>query len=136
MAIQLENKTWMCFPMIVSQLMTQPVMKIDEDATIQEVVEVMDRARIGSLLVTRTGKDVGIVTERDIISKVILRKGILEKVKVKDIMSTPLVTIDTNTAGEDALRIMVKHGVRRLPITDRGEIVGIFTTSNVTKLVP
>ena len=51
-------------------------------------------------------------------------------------MSSPLVTVDEKTTGEDALRIMVKNDVRRLLITDNGEIVGIFTTSDITKLVP
>ena len=116
--------------------MTQPVIRIDENSTIQEAIEKMGRARVGSLLVTRTGKDIGIVTERDIISKIMIRKSALDETIVKGIMSTPLVTTDRNTAGEDALRIMVKHKVRRLPITDKGEIVGIFTTSDMTKLVP
>jgi CBS domain-containing protein len=115
--------------------MTQPVLKIDENATIREAVALMDRTRVGSLLVTRMGRDVGIVTERDIISKVILHNETSDTVTMKEILSLPLVTADANTAGEDALRIMVKHSVRRLPITDRGKIVGIFTTSDVTKLV-
>jgi CBS domain-containing protein len=94
----------------------------------------MGKERVGSLLVTRRGEDVGIITERDIISKVLAQKRPLQTVHVKEIMSTPLVTADVNTTGEDALRIMVTKGVRRLPITDHEKIVGIFTTSDVTKL--
>ena len=122
--------------MMISKLMTQPVIRIDEDSTIQEAVEIMGKENFGTLLVTRHGKDVGIITAGDIISKVIAKKEDLETIKVKEIMSSPLVTVDKKTTGEDALRTMVKNDVRRLLITDNEKIVGIFTTSDVTKLVP
>ena len=122
--------------MMISKLMTKPVVRIDEDSTIQEAVEIMGKENFGTLLVTRHGKDVGIITAGDIISKVIAKKDDLETIKVKEIMATPLVTVDKKMTGEDALRTMVKNDVRRLLITDNEEIVGIFTTSDVTKLVP
>jgi len=121
--------------MKISTLMTQPVLRIKEDSTAQKAVEVMGREHVGTLLVTSKGEDAGIVTERDIISKIIARKGDLEETRVKDIMSKPLVTVDKDITGEDAIRTMVENDVRRLPVTDKGRIVGIFTTSDVTKLV-
>ncbi len=122
--------------MSISKLMTQPVMRIDECSTIQEAVEIMGKENFGTLLVTRDEKDVGIITSGDIISDVVAKKEDLEAIKVKDIMSSPLVTVDKKMTGEDALRKMVEYDVRRLLITDNGEIVGIFTTSDITKLVP
>ena len=122
--------------MSMSKMMTQPVTRIDEDSTIQEAVETMGKEHFGTLLVTRHGKDVGILTAGDIISKVIAKKDDSETIKVKEIMSTPLVKADKKITGEDALRMMVKKDVRRLLITDNEEIVGIFTTSDITKLVP
>ncbi len=122
--------------MSISELMTHPVMRIDEDSTIQEAVEIMGKESFGTLLVTREGKDVGIITAGDIISKIVAKKKEVETIKVKDIMSSPLVTIDKKKTGEDALRAMVNNDVRRLLITDNEEIVGIFTTSDITKLVP
>jgi len=121
--------------MNISTLMTYPVLRIDKDSTAQEAAEVMGREHVGSLLVRRRGEDIGIITERDIISKIISRRGDLEETKVKDIMSKPLVTVDRDTTGEDAIRTMVENDVRRLPVTDKGRIIGIFTTSDVTKLV-
>jgi predicted transcriptional regulator len=122
--------------MSISELMTHPVMRIDEDSTIQEAVEIMGKESFGTLLVTREGKDVGIITAGDIISKIVAKKKEVETIKVKEIMSSPLVTIDKKMTGEDALRTMVNNDVRRLLITDNEEIVGIFTTSDITKLVP
>ena len=122
--------------MSISKLMTRPVMRIDEDSTIQEAVEIMGKENFGTLLVTKHGKDVGVLTAGDIISKVIAKKDDLETIKVKGIMSFPLVTVDKKMSGENALKTMVKNNVRRLLITDNEEIVGIFTTSDITKLVP
>lgn len=122
--------------MSISALMTHPVTRIDEDATIQEAVEIMGKESFGTLLVTREGKDVGIITAGDIISKIVAKKKEVETIKVKEIMSSPLVTLDKKMTGEDALRTMVNNDVRRLLITDNEEIVGIFTTSDITKLVP
>ena len=115
--------------------MTQPVMRIDEGSTIQEAVEIMGEESFGALLVTRGKKDVGMITAGDILSKVIAKKKDLETMNVKEIMSSPIVTVDKKTSGEDTLRTMVKNDVRRLLITDNDEIIGIFTTSDVTKLV-
>ena len=120
--------------MKVSTLMTQPVLEIDENLSAQESAEMMGKAHVGALLVKRNDENIGIVTERDIMSKIIAIRGDLEKTKAKEIMSTPIITIDKDIDAEDALRTMVKTKVRRLLITDKGKIVGIFTTSDVTKL--
>ena len=114
--------------------MTQPVLEIDENLTAQESAEMMGKAHVGALLVKRKNENIGIVTERDIMSKIIAIRGDLEKTKAKEIMSTPIITIDKDIDAEDALRTMVKTKVRRLLITDKGKIVGIFTTSDVIKL--
>ena len=120
--------------MMISKLMTQPVIRIDEDSTIQEAVEIMGKENFGTLLVTRHGKDAGIITAGDIISQVVAKKDDLNTIKVKVLMSTPLVTVDKKITIEDAIRTMVTNDVRRLLITDNEEIIGIFTTSDVTKL--
>jgi predicted transcriptional regulator len=94
----------------------------------------MGKAHVGSLLVTRKEENVGIITERDILSRIIAVKGDLERIKVKDVMSMPLVTVDKDMDAEDAIRKMNRNKVRRLFITDKGKIVGVFTTSDITKL--
>ncbi|MCJ7631529.1 CBS domain-containing protein [Candidatus Bathyarchaeota archaeon] len=119
--------------MKIAKLMTQPVQKIDENSTIQEAVERMSRERVGSLIVTN-GNDIGIITEKDILSQVLARHSNLTKIKVKDVMSSPLITVEKDIEGEDALRTMAEHGIRRLPITENGRIIGIFSTADVTKL--
>lgn len=120
--------------MRISTLMEKTVLRIDEDSTVQRAAEIMGNERIGSLLVTRGKEDVGIITERDIMSKVIAKKRDLEEVKVKDVMSKPLISVDTNTDGEEVIKLMAEKGVRRVLVMDEDEIVGVFSTSDVTKL--
>ena len=108
--------------MSISKLMSQPVTRIKEGSTIQEAVEI-------------NGQDIGIITAGDIISKVVAEKKNLESINVKEIMASPIVVADKRITGEEALRTMVKYDVRRLLITNNEEIVGIFTTSDITKLV-
>ena len=60
--------------MMISKLMTHPVIRLDEESTIQEAVEIMGKKNFGTLLVTRHGKNVGILTAGDIISKVVAKK--------------------------------------------------------------
>jgi CBS domain-containing protein len=115
--------------------MTKPVLRIDEDSTAQQAAEVMGRKHVGALLVTKREDVVGIITERDILSKIIATQDSLEETGVKEVMSKSLVTVDRDATGEDAIRAMVENDVRRLPVTENDRIIGIFTTSDVTKLV-
>lgn len=115
--------------------MTHPVLRIEKDSTAQEAAEVMHKKRVGSLLVGQRENEVGIITVRDIMSKIVSQRNDLEEIKVRDIMSKPLITADSKISGQDALRKMVENDVRRLPVTEEGKIIGIFTPSDITKLV-
>jgi len=114
--------------------MEKTILRIDEDSTVQSAAEMMGNKRVGSLLVTRKKEDVGIITERDIMSKVIAKKFDLDEVKVKVVMSKPLIAVDKDTDGEEVIKLMAEKGVRRVLVMDEDEIVGIFSTSDVTKL--
>jgi CBS domain-containing protein len=120
--------------MKVSTLMEKPVISIEESALVQTAAETMGKKRIGSLIVTKGQAIVGIITERDIMSKVIAEKRDLENVKVKEVMSTPIVTVSKDMEGETVLKIMAEKGVRKVLVTEKTDIVGIFSTSDITKL--
>ena len=120
--------------MKISILMEKPVLTIDKDSTVQTAAEMMGKNRVGSLLITKGKENTGIITERDIMSKVIAEKRDLKDVKVKEIMSKPLVTVDKDAEGEEVIKLMAEKRVRRVLVTDEGTIVGIFSTSDITKL--
>ena len=75
-----------------------------------------------------------LITERDVMTKVIAEKRNLEVVDVKEVMTMPLVTVDKDTDGEDVIKLMAEKGVRKVLVTNKEEIIGIFSTSDVTKL--
>ena len=120
--------------MRVYTLMEKPVLKIDEDAPVQQAAEIMGKKRVGSLLVTRRNENIGVITERDIMSKLIAEKYSLDAVAVKDVMSRPLITVDKDTDGETVIKLMDEKRVRRVFVTDNDDIIGIFSTSDITKL--
>ena len=120
--------------MKIYTLMKKPVLKIDEDASVQQAAEIMGKQRIGSLLVTRRNENIGVITERDIMSKVIAEKYNLDAFTVKDVMSQPLITVDKDTEGETVIKLMDEKRVRRVFITDNNKIIGIFSTSDITTL--
>jgi len=114
-------------------VMTKNVLTVDEESSVEEACKVMGEKRVGSLIVTKEGKPVGIFTERDLLSKIILKDVDLKKAKVKDYMSKPLVTVKPETSLREAARIMAQLRVRRLPVlSDEGKLVGIFTSSDLS----
>jgi len=119
--------------MKVSEVMQNNIVSIPITATIQEAARVMSGAEIGSILVTEKGKYVGIVTERDLLKKVVAMGLDPTKETVKNVMSSPLITIDENEYIETANDLMNKNDFRRLPITRDGEIKGIITSRTILK---
>ena len=107
--------------------MISPVIIIDAEKTIYDAARIMGEKRIGSVIVTKDSKTVGIFTERDLLTKVIANDINLKSTKVSACMSSPLITIDEETPLKDAIILMASRGIMRLPITMKGELVGIVT---------
>ncbi|MBI2208093.1 CBS domain-containing protein [Candidatus Woesearchaeota archaeon] len=118
--------------MIVKEIMHNAD-RITSGATVSEAARIMDRKIVGSLLVEEKGKVVGIITERDILRKVVAKGKIPDKLRVKDIMSSPLVTIDANEDILEASSIMDRERIRRLVVTENGIIVGKVTANSISR---
>jgi len=107
------------------------------DMTIQRVAEVMDSKNIGSVIVSIDDVEKGLLTERDILRKVIAKGLSPNSVASAQVMTTPLVTVNQNATIWDAADIMKQHNIRRLPVTnERGEIIGIITTRTISNALP
>jgi CBS domain-containing protein len=98
-----------------------------------EAARLMADRGISSLFVVKDGVPVGIVTERDFIKKVCAKGLDISQVNVEDIMSKILTTAEPETPIEVAVQRMVNHKIRRLPIIERGKIVGIITVTDLAK---
>lgn len=120
----------------VSDVMSKKPVTIKANSTVANAAKVMKKNDIGSLVVLEKNRPVGIVTERDILLKVIAKEVSPKTKKVKSIMSSPVVTIPPNTDVTDAARKMAKLKIRRLPVVVKNELVGMVTESDILRVAP
>ena len=105
----------------------RPIVSLDKSMSVRNGAQKMLELRIGSVVVSDGGKLVGIVTERDLLEKVIAAAKDPERVILGDVMSSPLITIEANLGLGEATSLMLQKNVRRLIATENGKMVGIFT---------
>lgn len=106
---------------------------LDESTNLAEAARLMRKKQISSVLVGRDSKHViGIVTERDILYRVVAESRGPFKTALKEIMSSPLVTVDESTLVKDAIALMRRNAIRRVPVLKQGQVVvGILTLKSI-----
>jgi len=119
----------------------RPAIDVKEDALVSEAAKLMTKNKVGYLLVRRkigalSGPTAGIITEADMLEKVLGRGLNPEKIAVRDIMTTPLITVDIRTGLDEAIELMVRNNIRRLPIEEKGKIIGTITDRDIVRTVP
>ncbi len=117
----------------VADVMTREVISIDADRTVSEAVALMKRRNISSLLVDRDSSvdAFGIITENDVISKVVALGRDPKATKVREIMSKPIVTIPPECSLKDCAHLMSQRDVRRLTVFDGQRVIGIVSSSDI-----
>ncbi|ASJ04657.1 MULTISPECIES: CBS domain-containing protein [Thermococcus] len=110
--------------------MTRKLIGVEPDDTIKRACEVMVEFDIGSLVVIENGEVVGFFTKSDIIRRVVI-PGLPNTTPVKDIMSSELITVDSNTPLREVLDLMAKKGIKHMLIREGRRIVGIFSLSDL-----
>ena len=125
----------MLVPLPVRDIMQTPVETITPGSPIVEAATRLRDAGIGSLVVERNGDPVGIITESDIVA-VTAAEGDTRALTVEDVMVTALVTIDPEADVEAAVEMFRTHGIKKLPVVEDGELVGIVTTTDISRYVP
>jgi len=118
--------------MSVDSVMTRRVTMVPSEITVEDAARIMGQQRIGSVIVTRRGKPFGIFTERDLLTT-FLTRGKSLKTKVGAAASSPLLTVPLGTSVHQAALTMALRGIRRLPISNDGEIVGIVTARDLVE---
>ncbi|MGD0318801.1 MAG: CBS domain-containing protein [Nitrososphaerales archaeon] len=118
----------------VAEIMMKAVLAVDIDTNVRECSRAMAKRGVSCSVITQANRAIGIVTERDLVSKVLADAFDPTKVYVKDIMSTPLITISPNASLTDAAAQMAEYRVRRLVVVDRtGSMVGIITAGDIAR---
>ena len=107
--------------------MTKGVATIDIKSNVTELATNMLNIDVGSIIITDNNAPVGIVTERDIVKKITSKNMKPDEISIKDLMTSPLITIPGSEDVNDAMQKMVKMQIRRLPIVENSKLVGIVT---------
>jgi len=120
----------------VEDVMVENVVTVETEASVKKAVEMMNKHEIGCLIVTKRGKAVGIVTERDMLRRVLVGAKDPAKTKVREIMSAPLVAGNPQMEVEEAVRLMFEMKVKKLPVVDKGKLVGLVTLTDLARYQP
>jgi len=117
----------------VAGAMREKIVTVDEAMSVAEASMDMRNRGEGCAIVLRQGKPFGIVTERDVTWKVAGNGLDPKTVKVTEIMSTPLITIDPDADLAEAAKIMKKHKIRRLAVVRKGVLHGVLTAADISR---
>jgi CBS domain-containing protein len=120
----------------VGSIMEKKVLVIDLNTSAKECAKAMAKRGVSSAVVVQSGTALGIVTERDLVSKVMSDALDATKVLVRDIMSTPLITVAPEATVTKAAEIMAEYRIRRLVVIDStGSLTGIITSGDIARML-
>jgi len=123
--------------MVVKDVMSSPVVTLDEEATSNKVADVMDENELGCVIITnKKGQSVGIITERDLVIRVLAKNLKPDAVKAKEIMTSPLVTIEPEATISEVARRMSRLNIRRLGVIYKGNLVGVVSSKDILGVMP
>lgn len=123
--------------MLVKDAMSSPVFTVDEKLTADKAATLMDQHDLGCVIVTgKDEKPIGIITEKDLVSRVVAKNVLPRKLNAKEIMSTPLMTIASETTLTEAARTMSRLNIRRLGVMYKGNLVGIISAKDILAVMP
>ena len=117
----------------LNDVMIKDVITVREKATVREAVKLMNKHEIGCLIVVKKGKPAGIVTERDMLRRILLGAKDPKKTKVSEIMSRPLVVGKSQMSIEEAVSLMFKRKIKKLPVADNDHLVGLVTLTDLVR---
>lgn len=117
----------------VKDVMTKNVITVEpEDRALDAAVKMKEKG-VGAVIVVSRGSAVGILTERDLVRKIIAAKKDPKSTKVVNVMSKPLVTTTPNATVKEAAKKMIINDIRRLPVVTNGKLAGIITAADLAK---
>lgn len=117
----------------LEDVMVEDVITVEDEATAKKAVELMNKHEIGCLIVVKRGNPAGIVTERDMLKRILLESKNPEKVKVKEIMSKPLIVGKPQMDIQDAAKLMFKRNIKKLPVADNDHLIGLVTLTDLVR---
>ena len=118
----------------IKEIMTRDVRACEPNATVADAAKVMAQGDVGPVPIVEDGRLVGIVTDRDIVVRVVAEGRDPNATTVKEIASTELVTVSPGDELDEALNLLAKRQVRRLPVVEGDRLVGIVAQADIARL--
>ncbi len=123
--------------MLVRDVMSSPAITVDEETAANHVAELMDKHGLGCIIVTsKDGKPIGIITERDLITRVLAKNVKPDSLKAKEVMTTPLISIEPDETINEAARRMSRLNIRRLGVVYKGQLIGLLSSKDILSVMP
>ena len=121
---------------LARDIMAKNVKTVRTDDSAHDAVVKMNKFDVGSVIVTNNNRPVGIITSKNILNRIVEPRLDASTVRAKDIMSSPLITIEPDASIEDAAKLMAQKKIKQLVIMDKDKILGILSTSDIVKANP
>ncbi len=118
----------------IKDIMTKEVVTIDVNKTVFDAAELMSNKGVGCVIVVVQGFPVGIITERDMVKRVVAKRSSIDQ-KVTEVMTKTLITVEPETSLKEAARVMSSNGIRRLPVLKNNKLVGIVVATDFVRNV-
>lgn len=131
-----HRKEKLLIPIKAENVMSTKVAILNENFSVKKAAEIMAQEGISAIIITVKGKAQGIVTERDILKRIVAEDRNSRKTKVRDIMSSPLVTIEPSTSLEEAARLMFEKKIKNLPVANANRLIGLINLQDICRLQP
>lgn len=120
----------------VEHIMAPEVVAINSNKSVRFAAGLMERLNISSLIVLHKDEISGIVTERDMMTRVICCSQNPKSTKVLDIMSSPVIVVSPSTSLEEAVGIMLRNNIKKLPVVSAKGLVGMLSLTDVARIQP
>ena len=123
--------------MLFKDVMASPVITVDEDATVAKAAQLMAKGHIGCIIVTsKEEKPLGIITETDFVTRVLAKNIQPSKLTAKEVMTSPLITVDPDETLSETARRMSQLNIRRSGVMYKGKLVGIISSKDILAITP
>ncbi|MDH5447413.1 MAG: CBS domain-containing protein [Candidatus Bathyarchaeota archaeon] len=121
---------------LVRDVMSKDVKVIRPDTLVKEVVATMNKFDIGSIVVVQSNRPVGIITERDILRRIVEPCLAPEALRAREVMTSPVITIRDTASVDEGAKIMARKRIKRLLVMNNDKLVGILTFTDIVTQVP
>jgi CBS domain-containing protein len=121
---------------LVRDIMAKNVKTVRTDDSVHDAVVKMNKFDVGSVIVTSNNRPVGIITSKNVLVRIVEPRLDAGVVRAKDIMSSPLITIDASAPIEEAAKLMAQRHIKKLAVVEGDKVVGVLSTSDIVRANP